>query len=1191
MGRGDHRGVSRGSLRITRQRVLGEFERGDAQLRSHRNAWHARYLRLVALGACLAFLLALGFGAASALAITGYAPVGEFGNGSVGQVPTGIAIDNATGHVLVADPEDKRIVVFESGEPGAAVLTTFGEGELTSPNGIAIDQSTGNVYVSDAGANRIVRFTSDGAPVPTYTLDLGYTSPAQGAAAAQVGSFASPLAIDPLTGDLLVADTGNLRVERFDSGGAFLGSFDGASTPSGAFTSLFSIATGPDGTIYLIADGTIEPYFAIVEGSIVESFAPDGTLDEVMRGGGGQTSELGFARTVAYDPRLENVLVTTDGSIIGPNLFPMLVTLHGGKTVGQIVLPAGEECTETAGIAVPGSLAAPISILYARNLELPSGVAGVAAVKAVIVETTTPTVSAIGASGAHLAATANPHGNGGSASYEVRRAGSESWTVNPEHALAAETAAESVEEDLTELLPNETYEVRLTATVLGISDTSAVQTFKTGAIAPGVVTLEATGISGAGATLNGSVDPNGAISTWFFEYGTTTAYGTRIPLIAAPAGVGRVPRNFNRAITGLTPSATYHFRIVAENTAGTSVGSDQTFVPGEAAPRAYEEVSAVEHAGIFADPVFALALSDTTGITYLIHPASDSTEGAPLNTSALSLRGEADWDPAIDLDPKLRIGGFARAWKTTLGVSADGTHSFIVTNEKLTPDSLEGENAANLYVKDLRDSSLRFVAATEEPEALNSYINVGGNQGNFLRGASDFSWIDFYSKAPLLQEVHHGAVYRWSSTGGLEAISRLPDESLPPTDVDPWTIGHPALARRWVSKDGSTLIFSLLNGPLYMRHNNVTVPISVSEIDGEPKFAQIISLDENGDYAYFAAGPLTEGAPEGEAVYRYARETGTIERVGTEATGTGSHADEIGRAISADGSSAAFIGSGENSNRELDVWHDGETKTVIPVAPESIELIKWGQFSPNGLYFTYGLVNEGAGGEDVYLYDLTTDKLTCISCRAGQLTGVGYLPPGPLGGTVNNQLPQSIYNQGQVFFTSEAQLVPSDTNGLRDVYVYQGGRTSLISPGDGPYAAILMDTAKEGQDVYFTTSQPLVAQDVNKELDIYDARVGGGLASQNEAPVPPCEGEICQGPWHGAPPTSQNASEGLVAEAIKPALAPKPKPPTRAQKLAKALKVCHAKRGKHKRQTCERAARKKFGTKPKAKAKSHKGGN
>ena len=46
------------------------------------------------------------------------------------------------------------------------------------------------------------------------------------------------------------------------------------------------------------------------------------------------------------------------------------------------------------------------------------------------------------------------------------------------------------------------------------------------------------------------------------------------------------------------------------------------------------------------------------------------------------------------------------------------------------------------------------------------------------------------------------------------------------------------------------------------------------------------------------------------------------------------------------------------------------------------------------------------------------------------------------------------------------------------------------------------------------------------------------------------------------------------------------KPPTRAQKLAKALKSCHAKRNRQKRQACERQARKRYGAKPKHKSKS-----
>src|SRR5215218_2620685 len=109
----------------------------------------------------LACIVALSFAASSAIAATGYVPLGESGRGTLGNTPSDIAVEDASGRVFVTDTENNRVLVFESGQPGAGVLTTFGEGELSAPYGIAIDQGSGDVYVSDAGNNRIVRYTSD----------------------------------------------------------------------------------------------------------------------------------------------------------------------------------------------------------------------------------------------------------------------------------------------------------------------------------------------------------------------------------------------------------------------------------------------------------------------------------------------------------------------------------------------------------------------------------------------------------------------------------------------------------------------------------------------------------------------------------------------------------------------------------------------------------------------------------------------------------------------------------------------------------------------------------------------------------------------------------------------------------------------------------------------------------------------
>lgn len=95
--------------------------------------------------------------------------------------------------------------------------------------------------------------------------------------------------------------------------------------------------------------------------------------------------------------------------------------------------------------------------------------------------------------------------------------------------------------------------------------------------APTVVTGSATGLSATGATLNGTVNPNGGATTYHFEYGPTTAYGTSVPVPDGSAGSGTSAVAESATISGLTASTTYHFRLVATNSVGATNGADATF--------------------------------------------------------------------------------------------------------------------------------------------------------------------------------------------------------------------------------------------------------------------------------------------------------------------------------------------------------------------------------------------------------------------------------------------------------------------------------------------------------------------------------------------------------------------------------------------------------------------------------------
>src|SRR4029077_14860433 len=77
------------------------------------------------------------------------------------------------------------------------------------------------------------------------------------------------------------------------------------------------------------------------------------------------------------------------------------------------------------------------------------------------------------------------------------------------------------------------------------------------------------------ATVSGTVNPNGIDTNYYFQYGTTTAYGSNTASTDAGAGTADVPVSAN--LTGLTSATTYHYRVVAVSSAGSPLGGDHTF--------------------------------------------------------------------------------------------------------------------------------------------------------------------------------------------------------------------------------------------------------------------------------------------------------------------------------------------------------------------------------------------------------------------------------------------------------------------------------------------------------------------------------------------------------------------------------------------------------------------------------------
>jgi hypothetical protein len=229
-------------------------------------------------------------------------------------------------------------------------------------------------------------------------------------------------------------------------------------------------------------------------------------------------------------------------------------------------------------------------------------------------------------------------------------------------------------------------------------------------------------------------------------------------------------------------------------------------------------------------------------------------------------------------------------------------------------------------------------------------------------------------------------------------------------------------------------------------------------------------------------------------------------------------------------------------------------------------------------------------------------------------------------------------NSGRLFFNAHPALVPSDVNGTWDVYEYEpeglgsctsstssgsdvfkparavevegreveegAGCVGLISSGESKDESAFLDASatgdRDGQgdegggDVFFLTTAQLAPQDVDDSYDVYDAHECTAASSCTRAPVgpPPCENEASCKPSPEPQPTIFGPSGSATFSGAGNLSPPPPsgkstvKTLTRAQKLAKALKACRAKKDKRKRVACEAQARKKYGA-AKAKRSSH----
>ena len=336
-------------------------------------------------------------------------------------------------------------------------------------------------------------------------------------------------------------------------------------------------------------------------------------------------------------------------------------------------------------------------------------------------------------------------------------------------------------------------------------------------------------------------------------------------------------------------------------------------------------------------------------------------------------------------------------------------------------------------------------------------------------------------------------------------------------------------------------------------------------------------------------------------------------------------------AVSQDGSHVYFVAkgvlSGENAEHHsptsgldnLYVWEEGRTAFIATLSSAALKLGE-AQATPNGesLVFTSSadLTPEDTSTvAQVFLYEAQHEALVWVSKgQGGSEDGNTTTDPASLtSGEIEVEEARSaegrrvISEDGSVVvFQSSAALTAQVHGGRDNVYLWRGGGLHLISDGtpagsDGGFGSDdgLVGIDASGQNVFFATEAQLVGQDSDELPDLYDARVDGGFPAPK---VDECSGEACQGA-SGAPVVAPVApgslspgGQGNLTPRQQPppssSAKPKPRPLTRSQELAKALKACAKDRSERKRVRCEAAARKRYGArakrKPKARSKTVK---
>jgi NHL repeat/WD40-like Beta Propeller Repeat len=784
--------------------------------------------------------------------------------------------------------------------PAAALVGEFGgegegAGQFNEATGIAVNQETGDVYLADTANNRVVEYSAEGQFIRTwgYGVADGKSEAFQvceapgpcfsGLPGSGAGQFSAPagIAVDNSAGlthgDVYVQDKANNRIERFSEDGEFILAFGGAvnktaqekgetanedicpvnpgdECQAGSFgpgASQFEalgrngIAVGPSSTVY-VADisrvqkfapsGAPEGEIAIPAAGGIEALVVDSNGDLYEQGGpfgvhkyDGAGTELGERDPSAGQVAL--ALGPADELLINDLAKEHLLAYDpSGTQTASIILP--EAADARGGIAF-GNGAEALYVIHRQPARItlltlpPPG--------PVILEGSEHASELLPTS-ATLNATINPEGP---------EATHYRFQYGPSTAYGSQTTETLLEggpfEDqlasaqISGLQPATTYHFRVIAENAAKQITEGDdQTFTT-APSVSIDDQSVSEVTDSSAKLLTKLNAHGLPSEFHFEYGLTSSYEKSVPVPEASAGQSTEDVPFAIKIQELLPAHTYHFRVVAHNALGLSTGPDQTFTTQGQAPtladgRGYEMVSPPVKHGVSLEAIsggLIEAAADGSGLTYIaLGPIVEDPQGnrSAQHSQVLSKRAEGAWSTQDIATPHQAPAGLRPGYTSEYQQFSTDLARGAVEPEGATPLSAQSSERTP-YLREPNGSYTPLVSAANVPAGT----KFGGVEGlpelfeggvEFISGTPDMSHVLLSSPSSLVQGFENAgqpSIYEWSE-GTLSALSILPNGAPGAEEGEAFVGNRNAQVRGALSKDGSrAFFFTSARGRLYMR--------------------------------------------------------------------------------------------------------------------------------------------------------------------------------------------------------------------------------------------------------------------------------------------------------------------------------------------------------------------------------------